>query len=152
MNEIQSLLTLLAIWGALWAANTLLAVRNNIKAGDQWSWRKFFDGAIKAGLAVVALTIGAVAIHFIPEVFAATGFVVDEATKKAISMLGLLGSVGSGVIIYAKKFISSVGKLFNPENEVKVDVRPNADNWNKGTVGLETMTGDKTDKELLENE
>lgn len=148
MNDIKSLVTLLVLYGALWAANTILAIRNNLKTGYTWDWKVFFNGVVKAGLGAFALTIGAIAISYIPLVFTQAGIAVDEATSKAISQLGILASVGSGVIIYARKFIASTNELFNPNGEIKVDIQPNKDNFNKGTIVLDILdlpTGAKAD-------
>jgi len=136
MNELVAIGGLLGIYGALWLANTILAIRNNLNKGFTFQWPVFWDGVIRAALGAFALTIGAVALLYVPTVFEAAGISVGAETQKAISMLAVLGAIGAGVIIYARKFIKNVQELFNPENEVKPELVPEADNWNKGEVVL----------------
>lgn len=115
MDQLLTLTSLLAVYGGIWIANTLLAIRNNLAVGYRFEWKYFWDGVIKAVLGAFALSIGAISIGFIPDVFAQAGVAVDPATADAISILGVIGAVGAGIIYYAKKFITSVNDLFNTQ-------------------------------------
>jgi len=151
-KELSTLAMMLAIYGALWLANTLLGIRNNLTSGFKWEWKVFIDGVVRALLGALALTVGAGALYMIPNVFEQAGIQVSQEVVATYSVLSIVGSIGAGVVIYAKKFTTNIRSLFDPENSVKLTVKPDESNPNKGTVGIETITGDKTAKELLENE
>ena len=138
MNELQAIASLLAIYGALWLANTVLAIRNNLSKGFTFQWPVFWDGVIRAALGAGALTIGAVALIYVPQAFEAAGISVGADTQKAISMLAILAAIGSGIVVYAQKFLKQIGELFNPDNELKpeMQIEPDGEDWNKGEIIL----------------
>lgn len=133
--QIKAMAILLAIYGGLWIANTLIGIKNSLGDGYKWDWGKFWDGILKGGLGGIALAIGATAIALLPEAFTLGGIMISDALKESVSMLGIIGSIGSGVLIYAKKFTDNVKYLFDPENKYSPKLKINdPDNWNSGLV------------------
>lgn len=148
MENYETLIKLLAIYGALWAANTIIATRNNLASGFSWDWTYFRNGVVKAALGGFGLAVGAVAINYIPSVFATAGIVIDPATASAISLLGVVGAIGSGIAVYAKKFVSSMTSLFGSDDSISMKLKLDPNDFNHGSVSIETITGDKTDQEV----
>ena len=62
-------------------------------------------------------------------------------------ILAIVAGLAGGVLSYAKKAVASIVAFANPE-DVKLEIKPDADNWNKGSI--ETITGEFTTKELEE--
>lgn len=150
MENLQTLALLLGLYGALWLANTVLAIRNNLHLGDSFDWGKFWDGVLKAGLGAGALTVGAVAISFLPEVLTRSGFILDEATAQAVSVVGLLASVGAGVIVYARKFVKNVAELFSDStSQIDTEIVYDENDPSKATVIYMDKTGEATDRQLM---
>lgn len=151
MSELQAIASLLAIYGGLWLANTILGIRNSLSKGYKFDKAVFWDGVIRAVLGAFALTVGAVALLAIPRAFEAVGISVGADTQKAISLLAIVGAIGAGIIVYAGKFVKAVQELFNPENELKpeMEIKPSEDNWNEGEIvlGVGDLPADRGTKE-----
>ena len=151
MQDLQTLGTLLLIYGALWLANTVLGIRNSLSSGYKFEWSRFWDGVLKAVLGGGALTVGAVAISFLPEVLTNTGIVLDAGLSQAVSLLGVLASVGAGVIYYAQKFVKNITTLFSGTTSETIDtaIVYDENDPNKGTIVLMDKTGERTDRDLM---
>ncbi len=135
----ETLLLMMALYGAFWVANSLIGIYNSLNKGFKFSWKYFGAGTVKAAVGAVALVIGAVALQALPTIFTGAGVTVDPATASAMSVVGVIGVVGAGVVTYAKKFVTGVKTLFESSNSVKLETRVDPENPNKGTVVLDVQ-------------
>lgn len=147
IEQLTGLAYMLALYGALWLANMFFSIANNLQNGESWNWRKFFAGWRTALLGGVGLVFTVGAILFIPSVFELNNITISDEWKSAISILAIVAGLAGGVLSYAKKAVASIVAFANLE-DVKLEIKPDADNWNKGSI--ETITGEFTTKELEE--
>lgn len=132
--QAEPMLILLAIYAALWFANTIVGIRNNLTQGFKWDTKKFLNGLITALLGAVGLAIGAIALHFLPVALDKAGLVLSQDLKQTISLLGVVGAIGSGIIVYGRKYVDNMKLMFNPDNKFLFDIKMDEKNFNKGQV------------------
>lgn len=133
-TQAEPMLILLAIYAALWFANTIVGIRNNLTQGFKWDTKKFLNGLITALLGAVGLAIGAIALHFLPVALDKAGLVLSQDLKQTISLLGVVGAIGSGIIVYGRKYVDNMKLMFNPDNKFLFDIKMDEKNFNKGQV------------------
>lgn len=133
MEYLETLAQLLAAFGALWAVNTLMSVRNNLSRGLAWDTKYFFTGVFKAATLAVAMFVGGFVLIQLPALMSRSGIQLTDEMQAAISILGVFGAVGAGIVIQAKKFVSNVSSTFNSDG-IALEVKPEKDKWNDGVI------------------
>lgn len=149
IEQVTGLAYMLALYGALWVANMFFGISNSLKAGEKFEIKRFFAGWRTAIFGAIGFVFTIGAILFIPQVFQMNGIVVGDDWKNAISLLAIVAGLAGGILTYGKKAVANIVKFVNPEN-VETKLTLNKDNWNSGSI--ETITGEKTAKELLEED
>lgn len=134
MDQVVQVFQGLAILGAFWLVNTLLGIHNNLSQGFKWDWKKFRDGATQAVLICVSILVYTMGIHFFQLWAKSVGINLDEASIKAISLLGLLGGIGSGIIFYASKGLQNIVKLLKAGSTVELEIKPSETDFNRGEI------------------